>query len=258
MRKRSCLLLVSMILTACMQAAPAKRPVQASAQMAEHDVDRRFVPATGVADLPERLRCDTGTGAETRMQQSVVAELVGRGELYAALAQVETLPRDQAEVALLRADILSQLDVRQAASWYQLLLASCLAGRAEHGLARIEADQGQIDSALARLQRAVKAHPVDPAIRHDLGVVWMQHGQLERAHFELRTAEELARDDPRPRMSLMLLALLEPSPQAWRDAVARWQPDASTRNMLHARCRALVAQGRQGSAGHCVLALQER
>lgn len=252
-------MLISVLLSACAHRVTAKRPVATGVHVVKDAMDRGPIASVVVPrdDFPSRLRCERDRSADSKMQQSVVAELVGRGELYAALAQVENLPRDQAEVALLRADILAQLNSPEAISWYQLLLVSCLSGRGEHGLGRIEAEQGRLDSALARLQRAAKAYPVDPTIRHDLGVLWLQLGQLDRAYFELRTAEELARDDPRPRLSLMLLALLEPTPQAWREAATRWQPDSATRHLLHVRCMKLVAQGRQRFSGQCALALKE-
>lgn len=222
---------------------------EAEAVMPKSLLSGPVTSVTSVRHVPVSLDCASAGQSEQSMLRSVIAELMARDEYYAALAQVELLPRNAAESALLRADILSRLDPASARPWYDALLSTCLRGRAEHGLARLDAAEGNVTLAIERLQRAVSQYPVDPVMRHDLGVLWMQRGVLDKAYFELRTAEQLAKDSLQPRFSLMLLALLDPSSQPWVDAVRRWQPDRQTRSLLQQQCQLLVSQGFQ-RVGH--------
>lgn len=255
-------LAVCLLLMGCAQ-SPAKRmlPAQpvpsatATGAVMTSAMTATVTSVTAESRVPASLQCAVGGQSEQSMQRSVIAELMSRDEYYAALAQVELLPRDTAESALLRADILSRLDPPAARPWYDALLTTCLRGRAEHGLARLDASEGKLMLASERLQRAVSQYPVDPVMRHDLGVLWMQRGLLDRAYFELRTAEQLAKDSPQPRFSLMLLALLDPSEQPWLDAVRRWKPDRQTRVLLKEQCLVLARQGVQRAGHGCQRAL---
>lgn len=213
----------------------------------------RTMPPSASASLKEELpmpalNCRLALEKEQELKRSVVEQLADQGDWYAALAQVDTLPAQSVEVALLKADILRQLDPVMAERWYKALITGCQSVRAEHGLALIAAARGQYAEALPRMQLAARKYPDDPRIRNDLGVLYLYLQSDTRAAFELRTAHELAKDDAQPRFNLMLLALLQANRQAWFDFSNRWQPVAAVRGELNAMCIKLLSQ--RAKAGH--------
>ena len=200
------------------------------------------------AEIP-RLQCGKLSQAD-QLARSVVEERMKEGSYYAALAQVRLLPENVASVALLRADILREIDPVEAARWYGALLDTCEAGHARRGLGLLAATLGDYREARRQLQQAADEYPTEAAVRHHLGVVLMHLGQDEAARFNLRTASELAPADPQPRFSLMLLSLLRQDVTEWRRLSALWLPDSEQRQRLAQSCqRTLVIRVAQGSSG---------
>lgn len=235
---------LAMMLAACsvLDRPAGKRPITSSQASAESQGTSRLADAAGPSQVSlqeplPRMDCGHALSQDEDLRRSVVEQLADQGDLYAALAQVDALPRRSASVGLLRAGILRQLDPSESERWYRALLGTCLSGRAEHGLGLLEASRGRYGDALVRMQVAARAYPADPRIRNDLGVLYLYLSNDARAAFELRTAHELAKDDLQPRFNLMLLALLQADVASWQDLSARWQPTAAVRGELLAACQ---------------------
>ncbi len=205
-----------------------------------------------------RMDCGQALSQDEDLRRSVVEQLADQGDLYAALAQVDALPRRSAAIGLLRADILRQLDPPESERWYRALLDTCMSGRAEHGLALLEAANGRYRDALVRMQVAARTYPADPRIRNDLGVLHIYLNNDARAAFELRTAHELAKDDLQPRFNLMLLALLQADVASWQDLSARWQPTTDVRGELLAACLRVLPFRQVSGQGISVCPLDPR
>lgn len=232
-----------LLLAACVsiEMPVSKRPLGQAPEGSREPVPGERTLAGKPADqaLP-RVDCGTQLTQEEDLRRSVVEQLAENRDYYAALAQVESLPQRAASVALLRAGILRQLDPVESERWYRALLGTCLSGHAEHGLGLLEASRGRYADALVRLRVAARAYPSDPRIRNDLGVIHLYLRDDSRAAFELRTAHELAKDDPQPRFNLMLLALLQADSSGWMSLRERWQPDGATRAELRAACQRVM------------------
>lgn len=239
-----CLVAIS-VLGGCagFERGTGKRPIAAGSVV---QPEIAGVSGPVVAELPA-MDCRQSLSQDQELKRSVVEQLANQGDWYAALAQVETLPPRSALVGLLRADILRQLDPVAAERWYRTLLTTCQSGRAEHGLALIEAARGRYRDALTRMQVAARAYPADARIRNDLGVLYLYLQDDARAAFELRTAHELDKDGAQPRFNLMLLALLQGDLASWRDLGARWQPPAEVRSELLATCLRVLSQRVSGA-----------
>ena len=125
------------------------------------------LPALPIA--PARIDCRATLSKDDELSRAVVEERLRAGSSYAALAQIQALPADQADVAILRADILRRLQRPEAASWYRALIGSCKAAQAEQGLGLLAAQAGDYLNAITRLQAAAKAAPADARIRNELG-----------------------------------------------------------------------------------------
>lgn len=188
------------------------------------------------AALPARIECRKELTQEEELKRSMAQEQAEQGSYYAALAQTESLPQHMAKVALLKADILRRLDPNQSELWYRALLGTCQTGFAEHGLGLLEAGRGRYADAVTRLSEAARAYPAEARIRNDYGVALLHLGRDDSARFELRTAHELAPDDPQPQFNLMLLSLLTNDISTWQQMRNRWQPSVPTRTELRSVC----------------------
>jgi Flp pilus assembly protein TadD len=89
------------------------------------------------------------------------------------------------------------------------LQGTCLAAEGEHGLGQLAAARGDNNQALMYLQAAVKLSPTDEKIRNDLGVVYLNQRQLERARFQFITAMELKQSDSLAALNLVTLLIYQ-------------------------------------------------
>ncbi len=208
-------------------------------------------PGVPRADAVPALRCRGSSDEAVALTRSVVETLMREGDWYAALAQVDALPGNAADVALMRADILRELSPMQSVRWYEALLRQCREVRAEHGLALLAARAGRLTEAVARLQRVVAAYPLEPRYRNDLGVLHLQTGADDLAAFELRTAHELAKADPQPVFNLLLRSLVMNNVSEWQLLSQRWSPPAETRERLAGACETVMTQRLAGQRVRC-------
>lgn len=247
-------LLVLMLVLAACQSRPATRPVpvdvrsDTSVPTSPAKVDNDALAST--EPLPS-LRCRARSDELLSLRRSVIEALMRDGDWYAALAQVDALPTTQPAVALLRADILRELAPAQARRWYEAVLRQCNDVRAEHGLGLLAARDGRLTDAAGHLRRVVKAYPVEPRYRNDLGVLFLQLQQDDQAAFELRTAHELAKADPQPVFNLLLRALVMNNADEWRQLSLRWAPPDETRARLAEACANLMSVRLNGQRVRC-------
>lgn len=198
-----------------------------------------------------RLSCSPALTKEQELAKGSVMSRLQSGNIHAAYASVLPLPAGQAEIAVLRAEILRRLGRPEARAWYLALLKTCVAGQAEHGLGLLAAAAGDHAEALTRFITASRLMPMDARVRNDLGYVFMLQGQDQQADFELRVASELAPEVRLPAFNLMLLALLRGDEQAWSAWREQLKPDERERVALEQTCRRLYRQrlGLSGSGG---------
>lgn len=250
-------LLLVLMLAGC-QVRPVTRPVPVDGGVPASPLASpvstaldKVTAAEYVPEPPPSLRCRERSDDALALKQSVIETLMSDGDWYAALAQVDALPNTQPAVALLRADILRELAPAQARRWYDAVLRQCGDVRAEHGLGLLAAREGRSADALGHLRRVVKAYPVEPRYRNDLGVLYLQLQQDEQAAFELRTAHELAKGDPQPVFNLLLRALVMNNAVEWQQLSLRWAPPEDTRGRLADACATLMSVRFNGQRVRC-------
>jgi Flp pilus assembly protein TadD len=140
---------------------------------------------------------------------NLAQDMVDAGRFHAALANLERLPAALPEVRLRKARILRILGRPQAEELYRGLLDSCLKAEGYHGLGQLAAAHRRYRESAGYLRRAVELAPANPAIRNDLGVVYLHLRQLPQARFELMTAMELDEGDHQAIENLLALLIYE-------------------------------------------------
>lgn len=171
-------------------------------------------------------------------------ELLADGRPHASLAHLEEMPDSLIQVRVRKAKVLRLLGSSEAEPLYRGLLGTCMGAEAEHGLGQLAADRG--DKVLARqhLMRAARLAPTDEKIRNDLGVVYLEQGELEKARFEFLTAIEL-KDDRLAAVNLVTLLLYQDKWQQAADLVSRLGLSAAQFSEAQARAEQLKPGGAQ-------------
>lgn len=161
-----------------------------------------------------------------------IEQLLREGKPYAALAQLDALAAQRVrlpQVDLARADALRRIDrPDQAEALYRSLLASCLQGRAWHGLGLLQAQRGQQTDSIASLERARDLQPTDARVRNDLGYALLLAQRFDDARFEFLTVLELVPGDARGARNLVLLTLREGRLDKARELATSLGLDAAT------------------------------
>ncbi|HEX6590930.1 MAG TPA: tetratricopeptide repeat protein [Moraxellaceae bacterium] len=198
---------------------------------------------------PAQKACATrGLSSEQELSLSLVQQREKDGQLYAALAELQSLPESSPEVLRHKADILRRLGRPEAKSYFQRLQKTCMSAWADHGLALIAADAGDIATAQKLLQRAAQSLPTEYRLRNDLGVLLLREQKIDEARFELMTALELASDSSLPAVNLLTLLMVQQKTPAMRSLMQRYKMSASEWQAAVQSCEDLVAfWGRQGT-----------
>ncbi|WP_024644143.1 hypothetical protein [Pseudomonas syringae] len=140
---------------------------------------------------------------------NLAQNMADEGRLHASLANLEGLPDSLGEVRLRKARVLRLLGSNEAEPLYRSLLGTCRAAQGEHGLGQLAAARGDNVLAEQHLLRASKLQPTDEKIRNDLGVVYLNQLQLERARFQFLTAMELKQSDSLAAVNLATLLIYQ-------------------------------------------------
>lgn len=202
--------------------------------------------------IPKLVCVTEQSSREEALTYALVEKRVKEGQIFAAYADVLSLPASQAKSALLRADILRQLGRPEARSWYEALLKTCLAAQARHGLGQMSAASEDWSQAVKEFQRAVMLSPADARFRNDLGFSLMHQGDYAAAAFELSVASELDMSNRRTTMNLLLLAMVRGDNTLAEQLIVRWQPTRREFDDLLGDCARLLTQ-RHGIETVCPL-----
>lgn len=152
---------------------------------------------------------------------SMADEMLAEGRPHASLAHLEALPADMAQVRLRKARVSRLLGRSEAEPLYRSLLGGCLAAEGEHGLGQLASARGDNLQAQRHLLRAVRLAPTDEKVRNDLGVVYLNLGNVEQARFEFLTAIELKDNNALAAVNLVSLLLHQDKFQQAADLVSR-------------------------------------
>lgn len=247
MRISACLLFL-LLLPACASRPPV-RPIMVGATLTPATRTQESA-ASRYAQPPRQFDCAAALDKSQELLKGVANQRMTEGSYHAALAQLDALPLENADVALMRADALRLLQAPEAAVWYQALLGGCLDGQAEHGLGLLAASRGNYAEAERHLARAEHVLPGEADIRNDHGFVLLNLGQDAAAGFALRTAAELAPDARQPTWNLALQALVRGDRTAWLAWRQRLDMNPEQLQALDQDCRQLmrIRQGRAKSA----------
>lgn len=247
MRILACLLLLP-LLTACVARPPVRAIVTSGVSGTAASAPDS--PAARYAQPPRRLDCGRALDKDQELLKGVAGQRLSEGSYHAALAQLDGLPADSAEVALMRADALRLLQAPEAVIWYRALQGGCMDGHAEHGLGLLAAARGEYQQAERHLARAEQLLPGEADIRNDHGFVLLGLGRDAEAGFALRTAAELAPDARQPTWNLALQALVRGDRTAWLSWRQRLDMSGDQLRALDDDCRELlrIRQGRPRTA----------
>jgi len=175
---------------------------------------------------------------------SMADEMLADGRPHASLAHLEEMPDNLIQVRVRKAKVLRLIGSSDAEPLYRGLLGTCMAAEAEHGLGQLAADRGDKVQARQHLMRAARLAPTDEKVRNDLGVIYLELGDLEKARFEFLTAIEL-KDDRLAAVNLVTLLLYQDKWQQAADLVSRLGLSAAQFSEAQARAEQLKPGGTQ-------------
>ena len=184
--------------------------------------------------------------AEQQLSLNLADDMANDGKLHASLANLQSLPDNQADVRLRKAKVYRLLDRREAEPLYRSLLGGCMAAEAEHGLGQLAAAQGDNGLAQAHLQRAARLAPTDEKIRNDLGVVYLNQLRIEDAKFEFLTAIELKQSDKLAAVNLVTLLIYHDDWNRAAELVSRLGLNPAQVTQAQARAEKLKSPGKSG------------
>ncbi|WP_447902074.1 hypothetical protein [Pseudomonas serbica] len=184
--------------------------------------------------------------AEQQLSLNLADDMANDGKLHASLANLQSLPDNQADVRLRQAKVYRLLDRREAEPLYRSLLGGCMAAEAEHGLGQLAAAQGDNGLAQAHLQRAARLAPTDEKIRNDLGVVYLNQLRIEDAKFEFLTAIELKQSDKLAAVNLVTLLIYQDDWNRAAELVSRLGLNPAQVTQAQARAEKLKSPGKSG------------
>ena len=174
-------------------------------------------------------------------------DMAKEGKLHASLANLQSLPERYAQVQLRKARIYRQLGRPEAGPLYRGLLGTCLSAEGNHGLGQLAAGYGDNALAVSYLERAAKMAPTDDKIRNDLGVVYLNQLQMDKARFEFLTALELKQSDSLAALNLVTLLIYQDQWSQAAELVTRAQLSPEQVSDAQARAQALKGNARPAS-----------
>lgn len=184
---------------------------------------------------------------DQEMSMNLADDMAKEGKLHASLANLQSLPERYAQVQLRKARIYRQLGRPEAGPLYQGLLSTCLSAEGNHGLGQLAAGAGDNALAVSYLERAAQMAPTDDKIRNDLGVVYLNQLQLDKARFEFLTALELKQSDSLAALNLVTLLIYQDQWNEAAELVTRAQLSPEQVSDAQARAQALKTQARPTS-----------
>lgn len=194
--------------------------------------------------------CGANLSNEQEFTLNMVEQREKDGQLYAALAALQSLPENVPAVMQHKADVLRRLGRPESADYFRRLQKTCLSAWGDHGLGLLAADAGDFKTAQELLQRSAKKMPTEYRLRNDLGVLFLRQQKTEEARFELMTALELASDRSLPAVNLLTLFMVQQKPVAMRGLMQRYKMDSSEWQAAVQSCESLVASWKKQGLQH--------
>lgn len=185
--------------------------------------------------------------SDQELSMNLADDMAKEGKLHASLANLQSLPERYAQVQLRKARIYRQLGRPEAGPLYRGLLNTCLSAEGNHGLGQLAAGYGDNALAVSYLERAAKMAPTDDKIRNDLGVVYLNQLQVEKARFEFLTALELKQSDALAALNLVTLLIYQDQWSQAAELVTRAQLSPEQVSDAQARAQALKNKARPAS-----------
>ncbi len=198
----------------------------------------------------EAASCGASLGNEQEFTLNMVEQKEKDGQLYAALATLQSLPESVPQVMQHKADVLRRLGRPESADYFRRLQKTCLAPWGDHGLGLLAADAGDLKTAEQLLRRAAKAMPAEYRLRNDLGVLLLREQKIEEARFELMTALELSATPGLPAVNVLTLLMVQQKPLAMRSLMQRYKMDSSEWQAAVQSCESLLSGWQQQGMPH--------
>ncbi|MGJ8690523.1 MAG: hypothetical protein ACSHXZ_13500 [Gammaproteobacteria bacterium] len=184
--------------------------------------------------------CYSNMESEEELLMNLSQEMVAEGRLHAALANLEQLQLESAEIQLQKAKILRVLDPQRAKVLYRNLLNSnCFATASHHGLGQISFSERYYREAAGHLRIAAQQAPADKNVRNDLGLVYLYLRRIPEARFELMTALELDTHDEKVASNILVLLLYQDQWQQASDLISQLGLSSVHFDMAQAEARRL-------------------
>lgn len=177
-------------------------PASANPLLKEEGLKERQASQAAEARFPSCKALPAADGTRLGM----IRQMLDGGRPHAAIAHLDAARIKAPQSDLLRADALRQTGRgKEAASLYQKLLGTCVAGNAYQGLGLLATHEGNVREAILQLHNASEALPIDPDIRNDYGYALLLAEEHEGALHEFLTAVELAPAHRQAAHNLLLL-----------------------------------------------------
>ncbi|MGH8491664.1 MAG: tetratricopeptide repeat protein [Moraxellaceae bacterium] len=194
--------------------------------------------------------CSSALSNEQEFTLNMVEQREKDGQLYAALAALESLPEREPAVMQHKADVLRRLGRPESADYFRRLQKSCLSAWGDHGLGLLAAEAGDLKTAQKLLQQAATALPTEYRLRNDLGVLLLRQQKIDEARFELMTALELSSDRSLPSVNLLTLLMVQQKPVAMRSLMQRYKMAGPEWQAAVQSCESLVADWQKQGIAH--------
>ncbi|KAA1174408.1 hypothetical protein FWJ25_09250 [Marinobacter salinexigens] len=186
---------------------------------------------------PLMVSCRTTVQPEERLQLDAIDEKIEQGQIYAALAQLES---DQlgTEQHWLRRGQLYVLtgQVLNARELFEALVKQCDSASSHHGLGLVSMRQGRMADGIEHLAVARMKAPMSSKVRNDYGYALLQANERATAIYELRTAFELANGEGSARQNLAMAYILDGDASGLRWMVERY--GLTSEEVAHAKATA--------------------
>lgn len=194
--------------------------------------------------------CAAGLSNEQEFALNMVEQREREGQLYAALASLQSLPEASPQVLQHKADVLRRLGRPEAADYFRRLQKTCLSAWGDHGLGLLATEAGDLKTGEQLLRKAAKALPTEYRLRNDLGVLLLRQKEMDEARFELMTALELSSDRSLPAVNVLTLFMVQQKPTAMRSLMQRYKMDSSEWQAAVQSCESLLASWKKQNISH--------
>lgn len=138
----------------------------------------------------------------------LIGQMQQAGQWYASLAHADAFEQqygERAQSRLMRADALRNTGQNAGAkALYEALIGSEVAAQARRGLGLLYATQGDYAQAIEQFEQARVLNPINASVLSDMAYAYMLSGNLAAARVPALQAAQLAPNDARIQLNLVL------------------------------------------------------